>query len=222
MGQKVNPHGLRIGINKDWDSKWFASKKDFARNLHIDIKIREYIINTYSRALLIDRVLIERLKDNLKLYIYTAKPAALIGPQGANSKKLIVELQKVLQDRHAKITIDAREIKKPELNAQLIANDIAIQLENRASFRITQKLAIRKAMRAGAKGIKTLISGRLGGAEMARSEGYSEGTVPLHTLRQNIHYATANAHTTYGIVGIKVWLSEGEILNKDRVFGGSK
>ncbi len=222
MGQKVSPHGLRIGINKDWDSSWFASKKDFARILHVDIKIREYIINKYSRTLMIDRVIIKRLKDDVKLYVYTAKPAALIGSQGANAKKLVIELQKVLQDRHIKISIEAREIKKPELNAQLIANDIAMQLENRASFRISQKLVIRKAMRAGAKGIKTLVAGRLGGAEMARSEGYSEGTVPLHTLRQNINYATANAHTTYGIIGVKVWLSEGEILKKDRFFGGNK
>ena len=181
-----------------------SSKKDFARNLHLDIKVREYIINNYSRSLMIDRVLIEHVKEGLKLYVYTAKPAALIGANGANAKSLIVEIQKALKDRHLKLLIEAREIKKPEMNAQLVANDIAIQIENRASFRIAQKLVIRKAMRAGAKGIKTLVSGRLGGVEMARSEGYSEGTVPLHTLRQNINYATANAHTQYGIIGVKV------------------
>jgi len=208
MGQKVNPIGLRVGVIRDWDAKWYSNDKDFATFLHEDLKIRDYIATKFKRAS-VSRVEIERAKGRVNIAIHTAKPGMVIGRGGAEKDATVAALAK-LTDK--KIFIKIVEIKKPEIDAQLVANSIAEQMENRASFRRVQKMAIQRAMRFGAKGIKTQISGRLGGAEMARKEGYSEGNVPLHTLRADIDYATAEADTTYGKLGIKVWIYKGEVL----------
>ncbi|QVK18052.1 30S ribosomal protein S3 [Mycoplasmatota bacterium] len=207
MGQKVSPVGLRIGINRDWESRWYA-EKDYADLLHEDIKIRKYLQNYYKNAS-VSRIEIERSKNRIKITIYTAKPGMVIGREGSVKDVAVKELQKVTEKT---IFISIIEIKRPELDAQLVAQSIADQLENRASFRRAQKSAISRVLRSGAKGCKTLVSGRLGGAEMARSEGYSEGNVPLHTLRADIDYAWAEASTTYGKLGVKVWIYKGEIL----------
>ena len=207
MGQKVSPIGLRIGVNKDWESKWFAGK-DFASNLDKDIKIREYIAKKLKNAS-IASVLIERKKDRVDVTINTAKPGVIIGRGGEDIEKLRKEIKKVVKED---LYVNIVEVKNPDLNAQLVAENIAQQIENRAPFRSTQKRAIRNTMKAGAKGIKTAVSGRLGGAEMARTEGYTEGTVPLHTIRADIDYATAEADTTYGKIGVKVWIYKDEIL----------
>lgn len=207
MGQKVSPIGLRIGINRDWESRWYA-EKDFATLLHEDIKIREYLQTYYKRAS-ISKIEIERSKNRVKITIYTSKPGMVIGREGSVKDVAVKYLQKVTGKT---IYISIIEIKRPELDAQLVAQSIANQLENRASFRRAQKNTISRVMKSGAKGCKTLVSGRLGGAEMARSEGYSEGNVPLHTLRADIDYAWAEANTTYGKLGVKVWIYKGEIL----------
>lgn len=207
MGQKVSPIGLRIGINRDWESRWYA-EKDYADLLLEDIKIREYLQNYYKNAA-VSKIEIERSKNRIKITIHTAKPGMVIGREGSVKDVAIKELEKLTNKT---IFISIVEIKKPELDAYLVAKSIAEQLENRASFRRAQKSAISRVLRAGAKGCKTLVSGRLGGAEMARSEGYSEGNVPLHTLRADIDYAHAEALTTYGKLGVKVWIYKGEIL----------
>ena len=210
MGQKVNPNGLRLGINKDWEAKWFSNKKDFSKTLDKDIKIREYLEKNLKNAG-IAKVEIERTAKRCEVVIHTSKPGVMIGHGGEEIEKLKKQLSK-LADENVQISIV--DIKKADLNAQLVADSIANQITNRASFRMAQKRAIRNAMKAGAKGIKTSVSGRLGGADMARSEGYTEGTIPLHTLRADVDYATSEADTTFGKIGVKVWIYKGEILNK--------
>ena len=210
MGQKVNPNGLRLGINKDWEAKWYSNKKDFAKYLDKDVKIREYLEKKLVSAG-IAKVEIERNSKKTEVVIHTSKPGVMIGHGGEEIEKLTKKLSGLV-DENVKISIV--DIKKVDLNAQLVAESIANQITNRASFRMAQKRAIRNAMKAGAKGIKTSVSGRLGGADMARSEGYTEGTIPLHTLRADVDYATAEADTTFGKIGVKVWIYKGEILNK--------
>ena len=197
MGQKVNPHGLRVGVIKDWDSKWYA-EGDFADNLVEDYNIRTYLKKKlYSAG--VSKIEIERASDRVKVIIYTAKPGVVIGKGGA-------EIEKV------KAIVDIKEVKRPDRDAQLVAENIALQLENRISFRRAMKSTMQRTMRAGAKGIKTSVSGRLGGADMARTEFYSEGTIPLQTLRADIDYGFAEADTTYGKVGVKAWIYNGEVL----------
>ena len=210
MGQKVNPNGLRLGINKDWQAKWYANGNDFSKVLAKDIKIREYLEKNLKNAG-VAMVEIERTAKRCEVVIQTSKPGVIIGKGGEGIEKLKKELSKVADEN---IQISIVDIKKADLNAQLVAESIADQITNRASFRMAQKRAIKNAMKAGAKGIKTSVSGRLGGADMARSEGYTEGTIPLHTLRADVDYATAEADTTFGKIGVKVWIYKGEILNK--------
>ncbi|CCY44996.1 30S ribosomal protein S3 [Clostridium sp. CAG:1193] len=216
MGQKVNPIGLRTGINKDWNSKWYASKKDFATFLNKDVKIRNYLTKKLKDAS-VSNVVIERNAKNTEVIIYTAKPGVIIGHGGEEIEVLKKEMSKLVDEN---ISISIMEIKNPDLSAKIVADNIARQIENRVSFRIAQKRAIRNTMKAGAKGIKTKVSGRLGGADMARSEGYSEGTTPLHTLRADIDYATSEADTTFGKIGVKVWIYKGEILKQKKSKGG--
>lgn len=207
MGQKVSPVGLRIGVIRDWESKWYADK-DFASLLHEDLRIRKYVKGRLKDAA-VSTIEIERAANRVNVSIYTAKPGMVIGKGGQE----VEVLRKTLTEMTGKrVHININEIKKPDLDATLVAENIARQLENRISFRRAQKQTITRTMRSGAKGIKTLVSGRLGGADIARSEGYSEGTVPLHTLRADIDYGTAEAHTTYGRIGVKVWIYRGEIL----------
>ena len=207
MGQKVNPHGLRVGVIKDWDSKWYADA-DFSDNLVEDYNIRKFIKKRlYSAG--ISKIEIERSYDRVKIYIYTAKPGVVIGKGGADIEKLKADVQK-LTDK--KLSIDIKEVKRPDNDAQLVAENIALQLENRVSFRRAMKSVMTRTMKSGAKGIKTSVSGRLGGADMARTEFYSEGTIPLQTLRADIDYGFAEADTTYGKVGVKVWIYKGEVL----------
>ena len=210
MGQKVNPHGLRVGIIKDWDSRWYADTKDgeFASNLSEDNKIRTFLKKRLYNAQ-VSKIEIERASDRLKVIIYTAKPGVVIGKGGAGIEKIKAKVQKLTAK---KLIIDIKEIKKPDLDAQLVAENIAAQLENRISFRRAMKSCMGRTMRAGALGIKTACSGRLGGADMARTEFYSEGTIPLQTLRADIDYGFAEADTTYGKVGVKTWIYHGEVL----------
>ena len=208
MGQKVNPHGLRVGVIKDWDSKWYA-EGDFADNLVEDYNIRTYLKKKlYSAG--VSKIEIERASDRVKVIIYTAKPGVVIGKGGAEIEKVKAEVQK-LTDK--KLIVDIKEVKRPDRDAQLVAENIALQLENRISFRRAMKSTMQRTMRAGAKGIKTSVSGRLGGADMARTEFYSEGTIPLQTLRADIDYGFAEAATTYGRIGVKVWIYKGEVLH---------
>ena len=208
MGQKINPNGLRVGVIHDWDAKWFADDKDFADILHEDLKIREHINSALADAS-VSRVEIERAANRVNISINTAKPGMVIGKGGSEVDKLRNELNKLTGKR---VHVNIIEIKKPELDAKLVAEDIALQLENRIAFRRAQKQAIENTMRAGAEGIRTQVSGRLNGADMARTESFSEGTVPLHTIRADINYAHAEADTTFGKIGVKVWISKGEIL----------
>ena len=210
MGQKVSPIGLRIGINKDWESRWYAPKKNFSTKLSEDVKIRKYVEKNLTDKG-IAKVEIERNKRRCEVIIHSAKPGVLIGKGGEEIEKLRKELSKLTGEN---IFVSIVDIKKPDLNAQLVADSIAKQITNRASFRMVQKRAIKNAMKAGAKGIKTSVSGRLGGADMARSEGYTEGTIPLHTLRADVDYAQSEADTTFGKIGVKVWIYKGEILEK--------
>ena len=207
MGQKVNPHGIRLGIVKDWDARWYADK-DFAQNLHEDIKIRDYLKKSLQTAG-VPRVETERSKNRLKLTIHTAKPGMVIG-RGGSGIEQIKEGLKNLTDK--RVDINIAEIKQPDLDATLVAENIAAQLERRIAFRRAMKQAVGRTMRLGAKGIKIAVSGRLGGAEIARRESYREGSIPLHTLRADIDYGTAEARTTYGRIGVKVWIFKGEVL----------
>ena len=223
MGQKVNPHGLRVGVIKDWESRWFADDENFSDNLVEDYKIREFLKKKLYHAG-ISKIEIERTNDRVKVLVYTAKPGVVIGKGGAEIEKLKGELAKYSTK---KVLVDIKEVKRPDNDAQLVAENIAQQLENRISFRRAMKSCMGRAMKAGAKGIKTSCSGRLGGADMARTEFYSEGTIPLQTLRADIDYGFAEANTTYGKVGVKVWLYKGEVLNevksrKPRREGGRK
>ncbi|QMV41568.1 30S ribosomal protein S3 [Cohnella cholangitidis] len=208
MGQKVNPVGLRIGIIRDWESKWYADK-DFGSLLIEDVKIREFL-KTKLKEAAVSKIEIERAANRVNVTIHTAKPGIVIGKGGAEVEVLRGQLTKITNGK--KVHINISEIKNPELDAILVAESIAQQLERRVSFRRAMKQAMQRTQRAGAKGIKTSVSGRLGGAEIARQEGYSEGTVPLHTLRADIDYGTAEAHTTYGRIGVKVWIYRGEVL----------
>ncbi|MDD4212326.1 MAG: 30S ribosomal protein S3 [Bacilli bacterium] len=208
MGQKVNPVGFRIGIIREWESRWYANKLEVPALLHEDLRIRKTIAAFYKKAQ-VSRIDIERVKAKVLLTVHTAKPGVVIGREGSIKTQLVEKLQK---ETGKTVFLNVVEIKNPDLDATLVARKIADDLENRASFRRAQKKAIQQTMKAGAKGIRTLISGRLGGAEMARSEGYSEGTVSLHTLRADIDYAIAEASTTYGKLGVKVWISRGEVL----------
>ncbi len=224
MGQKVNPHGLRVGVIKDWDSRWFADKSTFGDTLVEDYNIRNYVmkaLNTRSKNPSdkcvyagVPKVEIERFADNdggqrVRLHIHCAKPGIVIGRGGAEIDKLRTDIEKKIGK---KVTINIVEVKQPDINAQLVAEKIAHDLEDRISFRRAMKQAIGRAMKLGAKGIKTRVSGRLGGAEIARAESYHEGTIPLQTIRADIDYGTAEAHTTYGRIGVKVWIYRGEVL----------
>ena len=217
MGQKVSPTGLRIGINKDWESKWYAPKKDFKKYLMNDVKIRNFFENLKD-ASSISKVEIERNNKRTEVIVHTSKPGVIIGRGGEEIEKMKNKLSKMVDEN---IQISIVDIKKPDMDAQIVANQIANQIANRASFRMAQKRAIRNAMKAGAKGIKTLASGRLNGADMARSEGYDEGTIPLHTLRADIDYGFAEADTTFGKIGVKVWIYKGEILPTKKAKGGN-
>ena len=208
MGQKVSPVGMRIGINKTWESTWYADNKDFAKFLNNDNKIRKFLEKKLKDAS-VSNILIERNSKITNIIINTAKPGVVIGHNGDEIEKLKKEISKLVDEN---IQISIMEIKNPDLNAALVAESIAHQIENRVSFRIAQKRAIRNTMKAGAKGIKTAVSGRLGGADMARTEGYTEGNIPLQTLRANIDYSHKEADTTYGKIGVKVWIYKGEIL----------
>ena len=210
MGQKVSPVGLRIGINRDWESKWYAGNKDFAKYLNNDVQIRKFLEKKLKDAA-VSSILIERNTEKTNVIINTAKPGVVMGHNGSEVEKLTKQLAKLVKEN---IQISIMEVKNPDIDAALVAENIAHQIENRVSFRIAQKRAIRNAMKAGAKGIKTSVSGRLGGADMARSEGYTEGTIPLHTLRADVDYGFAEADTTFGKIGVKVWIYKGEILNK--------
>ena len=218
MGQKVNPHGLRVGVIKDWDSKWYA-EADFA-----DLLVEDYNIRTYLKKKLyaagVSKIEIERASDRVKVIIYTAKPGVVIGKGGAEIEKIKAEVQKFTSK---KLVVDIKEVKRPDRDAQLVAENIALQLENRVSFRRAMKSCMSRTMKSGAKGIKTSCSGRLGGADMARTECYSEGTIPLQTLRADIDYGFAEADTTYGKVGVKVWIYKGEVLpTKTNKEGGAQ
>ena len=218
MGQKVNPHGLRVGVIADWDSKWYA-EGDFADCLIEDYKIREFLKKKLYAAG-ISKIEIERASERVKVIIYTAKPGVVIGKGGAEIEKVKGELQKYTSK---KLIVDIKEVKKPDKDAQLVAENIALQLENRISFRRAMKSCMSRSLKAGALGIKTAVSGRLGGADMARTEFYSEGTIPLQTLRADIDYGFAEADTTYGKVGVKVWIYKGEILpTKGNKEGGAQ
>ena len=208
MGQKVNPHGLRVGIIKDWDARWFASKKDFSDNLVEDVKLRQLIKKKLYHAG-ISRIEIERAANRVKVNIHTAKPGIVIGKGGTGADTLKKELEKFTKKT---VILNIVDIKVPDLDAQLVAENIAAQLERRISFRRAMKQAMQRTMKAGAKGIKTMVSGRLGGADIARSEGYHEGTIPLQTLRADIDYGFAEADTTFGKIGVKVWIYKGEVL----------
>ena len=207
MGQKVHPIGMRVGIIRDWDAKWYA-EKEYAEFLHEDLRIRKFIATKLADAA-VSTIEIERAANRVNISIHTAKPGMVIGKGGSEVENLRKELNKLTGKR---VHINIVEIKKPDLDAKLVGEGIARQLENRVAFRRAQKQAIQRAMLAGAKGIKTQVSGRLNGADIARSEGYSEGTVPLHTLRADIDYAWEEADTTYGKLGVKVWIYRGEIL----------
>ena len=213
MGQKVNPHGIRLGIVKDWDAKWYADK-DFADNLHEDIRIREYLMGSERKegilaAAGVSQVETERSQNRLKLTIHTAKPGMVIGRGGSGIENIRKGLAAYTDKR---LDINIEEIKQPDMDATLVAQNIAGQLERRIGFRRAMKQAVGRTMRLGAKGIKIKLGGRLGGAEIARSESYREGSIPLHTLRADIDYGTAEAHTSYGRIGIKVWIFKGEVL----------
>ena len=209
MGQKVSPIGLRIGINKDWESKWYADGKDVAKYLNNDIKIRKYLEKNFKTAG-ISQIIIERTPKRCEVIMLVQRPGLVIGQSGKEIENVKKKVSKLVGED---IQISIKEVKTPDLDAKLVAENIAHNIENRVSFRVAQKKAIRNVMKAGAKGVKTLVSGRLGGADIARSEGYSEGTTPLHTLRADIDYAVAEADTTYGKIGVKVWIYKGEILN---------
>lgn len=215
MGQKVNPHGLRVGVIKDWSSKWYADKKDFARFLNEDFKIRKLLKKKYYSAG-ISRIDIERSIKKIKLSIYTAKPGVIIGKGGAGIELVKSEVQKI-DSTNSTIIVNIVEVKVVDMDAQLVAENIALQLERRVSFRRAMKQAMQRTMKMKALGIKTAVSGRLGGADIARTEHYHEGTIPLQTLRADIDYGFSEADTTYGKLGVKVWIYRGEILSNKNV-----
>lgn len=220
MGQKVNPNGLRIGIIKDWNSKWYADKKDIAKFIKEDEVVRTFIKKKYYQSA-ISSIKIERSEGKIVIFIYTGRLGTLIGKQGAGIEQMKAEVQKLVGDKF--VVINIMEVKNPDMDAQLVAENIAAQLEKRIAFRRAMRSAMQRATRAGAKGIKTCVSGRLDGAEIARNEHYHEGSIPLHTLRADIDYGFAEARTTFGIIGVKVWVYKGEILGKPaRKEGGNR
>lgn len=213
MGQKAHPIGLRIGINKGWESNWYASNKDFSKFLISDIRIREYLEKKLKDAS-VSSIVIDRNKKRTEVKIHSSKPGLIIGRGSEDIEKLREGIKKLVGEE---VFITIIEVRKPDLDAAIVADSIAHQIENRANYRNAQKKAIKNVMKAGAKGVKTVVSGRLNGVEMARTEGYSEGTVPLHTLRANIDYACKTANTTYGKIGVKVWIYKGEVLKNQTV-----
>lgn len=217
MGQKVSPVGLRIGINRNWEANWYANNNDFSKYLEKDLKIRKYLDKKLANAG-VSTIEIERNAKRCEVIIHTSRPGVIIGKEGAEIENLKKEISKLVDEE---IQISIVDIKKPDLDAKLVADSIASQIENRASFRMAQKKAIRNVMKAGAKGVKTLVSGRLNGADIARGEGYSEGTIPLHTLRADVDYALSEADTTFGKIGVKVWIYKGEILQEKKTKGGN-
>lgn len=219
MGQKVNPVGLRVGITRDWNSRWYANKKDFASLLNEDVKIRKFLTAKLKDALL-SHVEIERVKDVVTVSIFTARPGTVLGQDGANIKEITKKLTKLTNGKNVKVSVV--EVKNPSLDANIVAQDMAKQLEERASFRNVQKKAIQRVMKAGAVGVKTAVSGRLAGADIARTEGYKEGVVSLHTLRMDVDYALAEADTTYGKLGCKVWISRGLTKREKKVDADKK
>lgn len=212
MGQKVHPNGMRLGISKDWNTKWFASKKDYADTLASDLRLREYITKRLSNAA-ISRILIDRPAQNLNITIFTARPGIVIGKKGEDIERLRADLGKI---NGSPVQVAVEEIRKPELDAKLVAENICQQLEKRIMFRRAMKRAVQNSMRLGAEGVKVMLSGRLNGAEIARTEWYREGRVPLHTLRADIDYGVHEAHTTYGIIGVKVWVFKGEVFAQEK------
>ena len=214
MGQKVNPHGFRVGVNKEWSSSWIANKKEFSNYLIEDNKIRNYV-NKKHAGNGISKVTIERTNKRLTVDIYTSKPGIVIGMKGAGVEELKNDIAKICENKNVNINI--KEVKRPDTDAQLVAESIAQQLEKRVGFRRAMKQAMQRVMKAGAVGCKIMVSGRLDGAEIARSEHYHEGRLPLHTIRADIDYATYEAHTTFGVIGVKVWICKGEILTKKAV-----
>ena len=211
MGQKVNPHGLRVGVIKDWDSRWYANKSDFGNTLVEDYNVRNFVKKSLYAAG-VPRIEIERYADNVRIHIHCAKPGIVIGRGGAEIEKLRAQLEKMM---NKKVFINIIEVKQPDIDSQLVAEKIALDLENRVSFRRAMKQSIGRTMRLGAQGIKVKVSGRLAGAEIARSESYHEGTIPLQTIRADIDYGFAEADTTYGKLGVKVWIYKGEVLKGD-------
>jgi len=211
MGQKVNPHGLRVGIIKSWDTQWYASKKDFSKFLKQDYDIRTFLKKKYYTSS-VSRITIERVANKIIVNIYTARPGVLIGKSGAGVEQIKNEVSKLAPGLN--VVINIREIRRPDADAQLVAEAVAAQLEKRMSFRRAMKQSLGKAMRSGAKGIKLMAAGRLGGAEIARTEHYHEGSIPLQTLRADIDYGFAEAHTTFGVIGVKCWIYNGEVLGK--------
>lgn len=218
MGQKVNPHGLRVGVIKDWDSRWFANKADFGDTLVEDYNVRNFI-KTKLKAAGVPRIEIERFADKVRIHIHCAKPGIVIGRGGSEIDKLRAKLEAMMKKQ---VFVNIVEVKQPDMSAQLVAEKVALDLENRVSFRRAMKQSIGRTMRLGAKGIKIKVGGRLGGAEIARSESYHEGTIPLQTIRADIDYGTAEAHTTYGRLGIKVWIYKGEVLKGDAALAAQK
>ncbi len=218
MGQKVDPNGLRIGVIKAWETKWYADKKNFADSLIEDYNIRQYIKKTYYDAG-ISKVTIERAADKVTVGIYTADTAILIGKSGSRVVEITAGIKKLVS-LDKKVSVNIMEVKHRDADAQLVAESIAKQLENRASYRRSMKQAISRAMKAGAKGVKIKVSGRLDGAEIAKSETYHEGSIPLQTLRADIDYGVATAHTTFGTIGVKTWIYKGEVLGKNPIEGG--
>ena len=216
MGQKVNPCGLRVGIIRDWNSRWYANNKDFSKYLNDDIKIREFL-NKRLKECMVSHIEIERVRNGkITVSIFSSRPGMILGQDASNIKMLTKTLQKMLGKKENELKVSVVEVKDPSLDANIVAQEMAYSLEQRASFRSVQKQIIRKVMKAGAQGIKTKISGRLGGAEIARSEGYKEGVVSLHTLRMDVDYACAEARTTYGKLGCKVWICRGLATRNDK------
>lgn len=219
MGQKVNPHGLRVGVIKGWDTQWYADKKDFGKNIKEDYEIRKFIKNKYYAAA-ISKILIERAANRVVVTVCTGKPGVLIGKAGAEIEVIKKDLAKLTKGKT--VVINVTEVRKPDGDAQLVAEGVAQQLEKRMSFRRAMKQAIGKAMRSGVKGVKMMVSGRLDGAEIARCEQYHEGSIPLQTLRADIDYGFAEAHTTFGMIGVKVWIYKGEVLRAKAQEGGNR
>ena len=219
MGQKVNPHGLRVGVIKGWDTQWYANKKDFSKNLLEDYKIRTFLKKKYYQNA-ISKITIDRAANKVIVNIFTGRPGTIIGKAGAGVEVIKGEVQKFCSGRNVNINI--MEVKRPDVDAQLVAESIAAQLEKRASFRRSMKQAMSRSMKAGAKGMKTMVSGRLDGAEIARSEHYHEGSIPLQTLRADVDYGFAEAHTTFGVIGVKCWIYKGEILGGKAAREGGK